>query len=651
MINAINNNPSLAPLYPGDPRGAADNPLNYPVGTVTIFNGLGNFSENSAFNRSGGGHFDTRIEGYVGDTFNLFPNLNISFGVNYVRDTGRTNSDLAAVPCSAINRSIVPQTVPCPSGFILDQFGLIPNAIPPGPNHQSLGQIVSQPDWNFAPQFGVAWDPGHNGRMVVRASAGLFYDNFLLQNAYQDRINRLSNGQYNRSLTLCPAGAALFPNGSVVNSVDGVDIATGICGTTIGAASTAIQDLQSQFMLAQSAVTGGQNVYSLANSVANFGGLLAPGFKTPRVVHMDFGIQKQIGESGVFSVDYVRELGTQFPLGIDTNHVGGSNYLTDGDNLNPLLNTYQAELDAITATVASAGCGPATFDGRQFADCRELLSSRRAGSDHHRFRAPWAGFVERVLRTVSVFGARKAAGSVRRDQSGGGLEHHVLSERAVAVPRSASGVQDERGESDEACAAAGHCDGLRVVALSQQPGGAERQRRRLFADERGGRFQPAAPGTFRVFGAGPDAPVHVHSDGGVAARTAAFDDRASGVAASAEPVSSAAGRRRSGGGNLPQRYFRRRHRGRSSGVHRKHGKILDQPVDPVAHLLQLKLCREVDAGGSGADECPVVHRVATGGAGRLFAGDSRSAGAFCRSDLAEDDRLALELAVARLGSE
>ena len=65
VINAINSNPTLLPLYSGDPRGAADNPLNYPVGTVTIFNGLGNFSENSAFNRSTGGHFDTRFEGYL----------------------------------------------------------------------------------------------------------------------------------------------------------------------------------------------------------------------------------------------------------------------------------------------------------------------------------------------------------------------------------------------------------------------------------------------------------------------------------------------------------------------------------------------------------------------------------------------------------
>src|SRR6266446_5716479 len=370
VIAAINGNPNLVPIIPGDPRGAADNPLNYPVGTVTIFNGLGGFSEHSAFNRSTGGHFDTRIEGYLGDTFNLFPNLNISFGVNYVRDSGRTNSDLPTVPCSAINTTIV-TTPPCTTGLILDQFGLLPNNAVAGA-HSSLGESVNQPDWNVAPQFGLAWDPGHNGRTVVRASGGMFYDNFLLQNAYQDRINRLSNGQYNRSLTLCPTGAVLFPDGSVKNSVDGVDIATGICGQPIGAVSTLIQDLQSQFLTAQSAVTGGPNVYSLANSIANFGGMLAPGYKTPRVVHMDFGIQHQIGEHGMFSIDYVREIGTQFPLGIDTNHVGDAGFLTDGHNLNPLANSYAAELSAINATLAAnpasvaAGCPtlhPALFAG------------------------------------------------------------------------------------------------------------------------------------------------------------------------------------------------------------------------------------------------------------------------------------------------
>ncbi|MGA3089153.1 MAG: carboxypeptidase regulatory-like domain-containing protein [Terriglobales bacterium] len=344
--------------------GGATNPLNYPVGTVTIFNGLDGFSEKSAFHHSSGGHYDTRLEGYVGDTFNVLPNLNVTFGVNYVRDSGRTDSDLAPIPCSAINTTIV-ATPPCSSGLLLDQFGLLPNVSVTA--HQNLGERVNQPDWNFAPQLGVAWDPGHGGRTVIRASGGLFYDNFLLQNTYQDRINRLSNGQYNRSLTLCPSGSVLFPNGSVVSSVDNLDIATQICGAPVGSVATAIQDLQSQFLAAQSAVTGGPNVYSLANSLANFGGLLAPGFRTPRIVHLSGGIEHQLGEHGVFSADYVRELGTQFPLGIDTNHVGDAGYMTDGSNSNPAFNTYQAELSAINATLASnaasSGCPQATYAG------------------------------------------------------------------------------------------------------------------------------------------------------------------------------------------------------------------------------------------------------------------------------------------------
>ena len=212
-INAINGNP--LPLFQAIRAAPPTIRSIIRSAPVTIFNGLGNFSEHSAFNRSTGGHSDTRLEGYFGDTFNVFPNLNISFGVNYVRDSGRTNSDLAArsvfgdqhhhrdhaaVHQWTDSRSIRVSSRTAPT--ITWRSG-------------SSARRPYQPDWNFAPQVGLAWDPGHNGRTVFRASGGMFYDNFLLQNTYQDRINRLSNGQYNRSLTLCPTGIGSFPDAAV----------------------------------------------------------------------------------------------------------------------------------------------------------------------------------------------------------------------------------------------------------------------------------------------------------------------------------------------------------------------------------------------------------------------------------------------------
>ena len=343
-IAAINGNPSLSPLYPGDPRGPADNPLNYPVGTITIYNGLGNFSEHSAFNRPTGGHSDYRFEGYVGDTVNVKPNVNVTVGVNYAFDTARTDSDLPNILALAAFSAIPPTGAYVP---------------------YNVTGSIARPLKNFAPQLGVAWDPGHSGRTVVRAGGGMFYDNFLLQNTYQDRINRLANGQYNRSLTLCPTGSVLFPDGSLVKSVNGVDIASGICGQPIGNVAGLIQQLQSDFQTTQSTIAANApNVYSLQNNQANFGGLLAPGFKTPRIVHMNLGIERQMGERSMFSLDYVREIGTQFPLGIDTNHVGDASLLTDGDDVVVTNRNYASELAAISATVTPVGCAAPMFAGQ-----------------------------------------------------------------------------------------------------------------------------------------------------------------------------------------------------------------------------------------------------------------------------------------------
>ena len=118
--------------------GTDPNPLDYLAQNVILGNGQGFASEKSAFGYPGGGFGpDNRLLAYVGDSWKLKHNITLNYALRYQRDTGRTDSDLAAVSA-------------------LGQYG-------PG-----FGNPVKQANMNFGPQAGIAWDPTGNGKTVVR---------------------------------------------------------------------------------------------------------------------------------------------------------------------------------------------------------------------------------------------------------------------------------------------------------------------------------------------------------------------------------------------------------------------------------------------------------------------------------------------------
>ncbi len=152
--------------------GGASNPLNYPVKSITLGNGFSCFSEKSGFGSSCGGFSDTRMQAYLGDTWKVLPNLTATIGVQYVRDSGRSNSDLPAIPCSGVAASYGSQAPCTGDGNLLNKFG----------GYSGYGGAVRQPNLNFAPQLGLAWDPFKAGRTVVRAGIGMYYDNNVFSN-------------------------------------------------------------------------------------------------------------------------------------------------------------------------------------------------------------------------------------------------------------------------------------------------------------------------------------------------------------------------------------------------------------------------------------------------------------------------------------
>jgi Carboxypeptidase regulatory-like domain/TonB dependent receptor-like, beta-barrel len=314
-------------LAPGDAQiaangpfaGGASNPLNYPVEIVIMGNGQGYSSEKPALGYPAGRLGpDNRFAFYVGDTWKILKNLTLNYGVRYVHDTGRTDSDLPAFPEL--------------------------NALIPG-----TGGRVNNPAHNFAPQLGVAWDPTGNGKTVIRAGAGLFYENVIFNNVLFDRPLRLASGAFLQFPVPCVFGQALpvsIPGGTVSPP-------SALCNETVGQAAPGLAAFQAQVQAATpfdlSAPNPNYLVTQLNEGVNLPLGLFAPDYQTPRSLQMNVGIQHQLRPGVVFTADYVRNVTTHTLLGIDANHVGDSRYFNKS-----------AAQAAVNATLQQ--CGVSTID-------------------------------------------------------------------------------------------------------------------------------------------------------------------------------------------------------------------------------------------------------------------------------------------------
>jgi hypothetical protein len=302
--------------------GGDTNPLNWPVHRIDVGNGEGCFTEIPQFGQTCGGQFDTRFQAYIGDTWKVRPNLTFLYGLRYNRDTGRSDADLPAVQAL--------------------------NDFQPG-----LGNPVRQPNKNFGGTIGVAWDPRKNGKTVIRAGAGIYYENGVFNNVLFDRPGRLPNGLFNQVQEVCTQGGVSMPDGSFVSSIDGLSIPTQICGdqNAVGTVQTAISDLQKLYQQATLSAGPQANGAYFGNALtsANTGSMFAPNFRSPYSAQMNVGFQRELHHGTVLSVDYIRNVGLHTLLGIDQNHQGDASILDKN-----------AALAAISDTNNSLGCGTGT---------------------------------------------------------------------------------------------------------------------------------------------------------------------------------------------------------------------------------------------------------------------------------------------------
>ncbi len=259
---------------------------------------------------------DNRVLIYGGDSWKIKPNFTLTYGIRWMRDTGRTDSQYPAIP------------------------GL--NSLFPG-----LGNPVKQPNNNWAPQLGFAWDPTKSGKTSIRGGIGLFYENAIWNNVLFDGPKREATGAFLQYFPPCAAPGSPIPF-SVVNgqiNTPGSASANAICGPA-GATSFPLigNALPAIIALGQAYVAGSPLNLQAPNpgyvqpglvgcttplapcSFPTGNSMFDPNYKSPRSVQMNIGIQHELRRGMVLSVDYARNVQTHYLLGTDLNKTGDTKY-------------------------------------------------------------------------------------------------------------------------------------------------------------------------------------------------------------------------------------------------------------------------------------------------------------------------------------
>ena len=334
---ATNTSP-VAGLDPG-------NPVNYAPAVVVLGNGEGYDTEVPQFNAPSGGQGDWRTAVYAGDTWKVIPTLTLNFGLRWQRDTGRSDSDLAPIPCSQISTSFFPNP-PCSGNQnILDQFGA------------GLGNRVRQPNENFGPQFGFAYAPGiYNGKTVIRGGIGLYYENFVFNNVLFDRPFKLAKGLFFGTAEICGGtNSFTLPDGTTVNSYNGTPIST-LCSEPVSQSGAAFAAIEKQYQAATIAAGAASNGGFIGNTLAvpaaeGYDAYAPNTFAAPRSIHINIGVQQQISQGMVISADYLHQVTYKFMQAIDVNHVGDARFFDKTSAQEAVTNTLAA---CGSASVAAA---------------------------------------------------------------------------------------------------------------------------------------------------------------------------------------------------------------------------------------------------------------------------------------------------------
>jgi hypothetical protein len=359
----------------GGPACLGD-PLNgYNTSALTIGNGLGGENEFPGFGLANGGQFDWRQGAYIQDNWKVTPSLGVTAGLRWSVDTGRANQDLAPLLCSGIDPTSVsiPSACGSPSTTIFSLF----NANP------AYNGKVNQPYANFAPQAGVTFAPG-NHKTVYRAGAGIFYENDVFNNAINVRAGLLKKAYGYATLTgACSAYSLNMPDGTIVNSVNGVSLNT-LCHEPVQQAFPSFIALKTQFQAIQKSNPSKNGSFIGEN--LTIAGQNAPNYRTPYAEQYNIGVQRELFHGAIISVDYVHNTTLKIGQVLDQNHVGAARTFNEAAAQAAINATFAVTCKAaagytvptsVQAAITPGGCsgGSGSGTGGKFATIKDFATN------------------------------------------------------------------------------------------------------------------------------------------------------------------------------------------------------------------------------------------------------------------------------------
>jgi hypothetical protein len=261
------------------------------------------------------------IEGYVQDEWRFRPNLTLYYGVRYSYfsapwDKNARLTNFVPSLFSAANAPRVTGAGNRVSGSGNFCNGLIVNAQNPAtapnctPTLSPFGKyVVDAPKKDFAPRFGLAWDPFKKGETSIRTGYGIYHDQVL-------------NGTLLQMIGLNPPYQQTFS----------------ITGTRL-----------------DQPLPAGQTVSAVTAATAANIRAIQPDWHTPYMQHWSFDVQQQLTSKTVFTAGYYGSKGTHLIGAFELNELAPRQ----------ALNSMCAVGSSTTPTVVCQAPGTAFFTSAQ----------------------------------------------------------------------------------------------------------------------------------------------------------------------------------------------------------------------------------------------------------------------------------------------